>query len=62
VFSGTISTGQKVKIMGANYEFGTKIDLYNKPVQRTVLMMGKIQEPIPSVPAGNTVGLVGIDS
>lgn len=48
--------------MGANYEFGTKIDLYNKPVQRTVLMMGKIQEPIPSVPAGNTVGLVGIDS
>lgn len=25
-------------------------------------MMGKSQEPIPSVPAGNTVGLVGIDS
>lgn len=48
--------------MGANYEFGGKTDLQNKPVQRTVLMMGKSQEPISSVPAGNTVGLVGIDS
>lgn len=48
--------------MGANQEFGSKTDLYVKPVQRTVLMMGKMQEPIPSVPAGNTVGLVGIDS
>lgn len=27
VFSGTISTGMKVRIMGANYEYGTKKDL-----------------------------------
>jgi elongation factor 2 len=32
-----------------------------KNVQRTVLMMGKYVEPIPDVPCGNTVGLVGVD-
>lgn len=62
VFSGTISTGQKVRIMGANYKPGKKDDLQeNKAIQRTVLMMGRTVEYIPDVPCGNTVGLVGID-
>jgi elongation factor 2 len=61
VFSGTISSGMKVRIMGPNYVPGSKTDLSIKPVQRTILMMGKYIEAIPSVPAGNICGLVGID-
>lgn len=61
VFSGTISTGMKVRIMGPNYVPGKKDDLYEKPIQRTVLMMGRTVEYIPDVPCGNTVGLVGVD-
>ena len=41
VFSGTVKTGQKVRIMGPNYEHGGKADLHIKAIQRTVLMMGK---------------------
>jgi elongation factor 2 len=61
VFSGTISTGQKVRIMGSNYQPGKKEDLNEKTIQRTVLMMGRTVEYIPDVPCGNTVGLVGVD-
>ncbi|XP_031557605.1 translation elongation factor 2-like [Actinia tenebrosa] len=61
VFSGTVSTGQKVRIMGPKYIPGKKEDLYNKPIQRTILMMGRYIEPIPDVPCGNIVGLVGVD-
>lgn len=61
VFSGTVATGQKVRIMGANYVPGKKEDLYIKTVQRTVLMMGRSVEPIPDCPCGNVIGLVGID-
>ena len=34
VFSGIVSTGQKVRIMGPNYVPGQKGDLYVKPIQR----------------------------
>jgi elongation factor 2 len=61
VFSGTIATGMKVRIMGSNYVPGKKDDLYVKSIQRTVLMMGRTVEYIPDVPCGNTVGLVGVD-
>lgn len=61
VFSGTISTGQKVRIMGPNYVPGKKNDLQEKTIQRTVLMMGRTVEHVPEVPCGNTCGLVGVD-
>ena len=61
VFSGTVSSGQKVRIMGANYKPGKKDDLYEKNISRTVLMMGRTVEYIPDVPCGNTVALAGID-
>jgi elongation factor 2 len=61
VFSGTISAGQKVRILGTNYEPGKKEDLSIKNIQRTVIMMGRKTEPVDSVPVGNTVALVGID-
>jgi len=62
VFAGTVSTGQKVRIMGPNYTPGSKNDLNVKNIQRTVLMMGGKVEAIQDVPCGNTVGLVGVDA
>lgn len=54
-------TGQKVRIMGPNYVPGKKSDLWVKNVQRTLIMMGRFQEQVLDIPAGNTCGLVGID-
>eukprot|EP00796_Vickermania_ingenoplastis_P005015 gene5013-3610_t len=54
--------GQKVRVMGNNYIYGKKQDLYeDKPVQRTVLMMGRYQEAVEDMPCGNVCGLVGVD-
>uniref|UniRef100_A0A0B7AWJ0 Tr-type G domain-containing protein n=1 Tax=Arion vulgaris TaxID=1028688 RepID=A0A0B7AWJ0_9EUPU len=61
VFSGVVSTGQKVRIMGPNYLPGKKDDLYEKTIQRTILMMGRYTESIEEVPCGNICGLVGVD-
>jgi elongation factor 2 len=61
VYSGTVATGQKARIMGPNYVPGKKDDLFLKTIQRTILMMGRYIEPIEDVPAGNIVGLVGVD-
>jgi elongation factor 2 len=61
VFSGTIATGQKVRIMGANYVPGKKSELWIKNIQRTVIMMGRYTEQVADVPAGNTCALVGVD-
>lgn len=61
VFSGTVATGQKVNIMGANYVYGKKHDYFTKNIQRTVLMMGSKVEQVEDIPCGNTVGLVGVD-
>jgi len=61
VFAGTVATGQKVRIMGPNYVPGQKTDLYEKSIQRTILMMGRYVESIEDVPCGNICGLVGVD-
>ena len=61
VFAGTVRSGLKVRIQGPNYTPGKKDDLFIKAIQRTILMMGRFTEPIEDVPAGNIVGLVGID-
>jgi len=61
VFSGKVATGQKARIMGPNFVPGSKSDLYEKSIQRTVLMMGGRVEAIENVPAGNICGLVGVD-
>merc|ERR1712172_73830 len=62
VFSGTIATGQKVRIQGPHYKPGAKENLNVKSIQRTVLMMGRTTEQIADVPCGNTVALVGVDA
>ncbi|CAD5212270.1 unnamed protein product [Bursaphelenchus xylophilus] len=61
VFSGKVATGMKARIQGPNYVPGKKEDLYEKTIQRTILMMGRYIEPIEDIPAGNIVGLVGVD-
>ena len=61
VFSGTVKTGMKARICGPNYVPGTKTDSVVKNIQRTMLMMGRYTDPIDEVPAGNVVGLVGVD-
>jgi len=61
VFSGKIATGMKARIMGPNFVPGKKDDLYEKSIQRTILMMGGRVEAIEDVPAGNICGLVGVD-
>merc|ERR1712066_1027592 len=62
VFSGTVKTGLRCRIMGPNYvPGGSKTDLYVKQIQRTILMMGRYTEAIEDVPCGNIVGLVGVD-
>merc|ERR1711974_366190 len=61
VFSGKVATGQKSRIMGPNFVPGQKTDLYEKSIQRTILMMGGRVEAIEDVPAGNICGLVGVD-
>ncbi|KZS88214.1 eukaryotic translation elongation factor 2 [Sistotremastrum niveocremeum HHB9708] len=61
VFSGTVRSGPNIRIQGPNYAPGMKENLFIKSVQRTVLMMGRYVEPIEDCPAGNIIGLVGID-
>lgn len=61
VFSGKVSTGQKVRILGPNYQPGKKTDLFLKSIQRVVIMMGRYTETVADIPAGNTCGLIGID-
>ncbi|KAL4510257.1 hypothetical protein ABPG72_010450 [Tetrahymena utriculariae] len=60
VFSGTISTSQKIRILGPNY-YGTKYDLCKTTIQKTLLMQGRATQYISSFPYSNFVGLVGID-
>ncbi|KAF8205488.1 elongation factor 2 [Mycena galopus ATCC 62051] len=61
VFSGTVRSGQVVRIQGPKYVPGRNTDLFVKSIQRTVLMMGRTVEPLDDCPAGNIVGLVGVD-
>merc|ERR1712195_86922 len=62
VFSGTVKTGMKARIMGPNYLPGKKEDLFCKNIQRTMIMMASRTEAVDDIPCGNTVGLVGIDA
>jgi len=61
VFSGKVSTGLKVNMLGPNYVPGKKADKYTGNIQRTVLMMGRKTEFVPDIPCGNIGALVGVD-
>jgi len=63
VFSGTVQSGQSVKILGSNYKIGSTHDLYEKNISQVgVYMMGRIPESVHDVPCGNTVAIMGIDN
>ena len=61
VFSGTIKSGVKLTVMGANHEYGTKKDIFKISAQRVVTMMGAKADTLVDIPCGNTCGIVGID-
>jgi elongation factor 2 len=61
VFSGRAEQSKKVRILGPNYKPGKQEDVYEKNIQRIVLMMGRKAEDVIDVPCGNTCALVGVD-
>lgn len=61
VFSGTVKSGQKVIILGPNYQKGRKEDMFVKNISTPVLMMGKGTENISEVPCGNICAVMGLD-
>lgn len=61
VFSGTITSGMHVSVLGTNYVHGARDDLYQTTISKTVVQMGGKFESIDSVPSGNTLCIVGID-
>ena len=61
VFSGKAQASKKVKIMGPNYKLGTNVDVFEKSIQKVVIMMGKKIEVVEEVPCGSTCALVGVD-
>ena len=61
VFSGKIRQGEKVRILGPNYQYGKQTDCQVKTIQRVVIWMGKKDEDVVDIPCGNTCCLVGVD-
>ena len=61
VFSGTLSSGLKVRVMGPQYEPGKSHDLFHKNNPRVVVMMGSKVSSVGDVPCGNVVAIGGID-
>ena len=61
IFSGTISTGQKVCIMGPNYLPGNKDDLFEARIGGVVQLMASRTRPLESASAGQIVGILGLD-
>lgn len=62
VFSGTVESGMRLRIMGSQYKPGFKQDLFEKCIQRVILWFSGKRECVPSVRCGNFVVLVGIDA
>jgi len=62
VFGGVVKPGMKVRIQGPDYQPGSKNDLSVKTIQRTVVLMGRHAKDVDECPAGNIIGLIGIDN
>lgn len=62
VFSGTLSAGQKVHIMGPNYNPDEpKRDRVTTTVPRIRMMVAGTSQAVAEVPAGNVCAIGGID-
>lgn len=62
IFSGVLRAGAQVYVQGPDYEPGKGKELKAKTVSRLFLMMGRSAPEIKRCPAGNIVGLLGVDS
>lgn len=62
VFSGTVRLGMPVYVQDPDYEPGKGKELKSKQVTRVLLMMGRTAPDIKHCPAGNIVGILGIDN
>ncbi|KAK7494549.1 hypothetical protein BaRGS_00014202 [Batillaria attramentaria] len=63
VFSGVVSSGLNVRIMGPDYkpDSGKSKDLYLKKLSGVKLLMGATVGSLEEAPCGSIVGLVGVD-
>lgn len=61
VFSGHITPGMKVKILGTNYDRDSESDCHIGTLGKCSIMVGKHSESVNEVYAGMTVGISGID-
>lgn len=66
VFSGKIAPGMKVRVQEPGYtpmseELSNRSLVHVKTVSSTVVMMGGRGKTVPYCPAGNIIGIVGID-
>lgn len=63
IFSGVLKTGTQLYVQGPEYDPG-KPNAHMKPktVSRLFLMMGRSAPEIKRCPAGNIVGILGVDS
>nr|BAS01493.1 translation elongation factor EF2 [Lotharella vacuolata] len=61
IFSGTVKSGIKIRIMGSSFIKGSQKDMFFTSVHRVILCMGRKFEPIEEVSCGNTMALAGLD-
>jgi len=62
VFSGTVTAGMKVNILGPQYVPGEKGDFFpQKAIRRVAIGMGQYLQGVEKVSCGNTVCLDGVD-
>lgn len=62
VFSGVIRPGMPLYVQGPDYEPGKGKELKPRVVTKVLLMMGRTVEEVNSCPAGNIVGVLGVDA
>jgi len=62
VFSGVLKTGCTLYVQGPDYEPGAGKEPKSKTVSRVFLMMGRTAPEIKQCPAGNIIGILGVDS
>ncbi|KAI5188569.1 elongation factor 2 [Nematocida sp. AWRm77] len=62
VFSGVLKTGMPLYVQSPDYEPGKGKDPKPKTVTRVFLMMGRAAPEIKECPAGNIIGILGVDS
>eukprot|EP01083_Nonionella_stella_P055762 146988_1 len=61
VFSGTLTQGDTVRIMGPDYVHGRNTDLHITEVEQLVRITSEGNESIDQCSAGNVCGIIGID-